>query len=126
MRSPLPAALRYESWAASWCTGAAVTVPGRWRLTSRSVPGGTVKAAGSLNASAPAGTRTPARPRPKVSGTGAFLAAAPVPRTAMLAAAISTGAAAKVLAIRIRGPGPPAPLCTTSRSVRSVHGPTAR
>lgn len=70
--------------------------------------------------------RVPVRPRPKVSATGPPSAAAPAPRTAMLAAPMSTGAAAKVLAIRIRARGPPAPLWTTSRSVRSCQGPTAR
>lgn len=98
-------------------------MPGRWKLTSRSASAGTANATGSLSACAPAGTVTPRAP-PNVSGTGAPAVAAPSPRTATVAPPIRTGAAAKVFSNRSRARGPPAEVCTTSRRVRSVHGPT--
>lgn len=120
--SPLP--LTYDRCAPSLCTGTAATVPGRWKLTSRSAPAGTSKPSGSLNACAPAGISTPDAPA-NATATGLSRAAAPTARTATLAPPIRTGTAAKVLSNRSRTRGPPTEVCTTSRSVRSVHGPTA-
>ncbi|WP_374936773.1 hypothetical protein, partial [Streptomyces sp. Ru71] len=68
--------LRYDRCSASRWTGAAVTGPGRWKLTSRSAPAGTAKASGSLTACAPAGISTPAAPS-KDTATGVPVGAAP-------------------------------------------------
>ncbi|MDQ0937095.1 hypothetical protein QFZ49_007070 [Streptomyces turgidiscabies] len=57
-------------------------------------------------------------------GTGVPLGVAPFACTATVALPIRTGAEANVLSKRSRTRGPPADVCTTSRSVRSVHGPT--
>lgn len=118
-----PGPLTYDRCCASRCTGAAATVPGRWKLTSRLAPAGTAKPSGSLYACAPAGISTSPAP-PKDSGTGVPRAAAPDACTATVALPIRTGAAAKVLSNRTRTRGPPADVCTTSRRVRSVQGPT--
>src|SRR5690606_31310620 len=124
-RSPVwsPGSLRYDRCSASACRGASRTVPGRWRLTSRSVSAGTSKPSGSLYACAPAGTTTSGRPR-KLSRTGSPRAPAPDARTATVAPPMRTGRSAKVFSSRTRIREPPAEVCTTSRSVRSVHGPT--
>ncbi|GAA3038514.1 hypothetical protein GCM10020000_15890 [Streptomyces olivoverticillatus] len=89
-------------------------------LTSRLVSGGTRKPSGSLDSWAPAGISVSSRP-PKDSGTGRAAAAAPLPWSATVTRPIRTGRCAKVFSSRSRVRGPPALLCTISRSVRSVH-----
>ncbi len=119
-----PGSLTYDRCAASRCRGAAATVSGRWKLTSRLVSAGTEKSRGSLNACAPAGISTPAAPR-NDNATGRSRADAPSACTATVAPPIRTGPEAKVLSNRSRTRGPPADVCTTSLSVRSDQGPTA-
>ena len=126
VRSPLPLALTYERWLR-------LAVHRRRRHRPRQmeahqqigVRAARAKSDGIAERLRPGRDSTPVAPA-KVSGTGAPRAArARALHRDRRAARSAPGADAKVLSSRIRARGPPAEVCTTSRSVRSVQGPTA-